>query len=186
VPLSNFVPRGFGFVRHSIAILYHQAPNPYITIRNFSIVVGGASWGSVSGMPTMLQRLAGMTMHTDYVEAFEEMMARHTVDPAEAREEATRCSPAPSTYGLPDDFRDHSFDLLAGGEPSPHRDLRLSPSLPRGLPAHNHLTGRERLGSPTLQTLREPNLADALALALFEVAAFQTLRLGWLGWGCTY
>jgi hypothetical protein len=35
VPLSNFVPRGFGFVHHSIAILYHEVPNPNITIRNF-------------------------------------------------------------------------------------------------------------------------------------------------------
>jgi hypothetical protein len=25
VPLSNFVPRGFGFVHHSIAIIYHDA-----------------------------------------------------------------------------------------------------------------------------------------------------------------
>jgi hypothetical protein len=39
VPLSNFVPRGFGFVHHSIAILYHEAPNPYLTIRNFLIAV---------------------------------------------------------------------------------------------------------------------------------------------------
>jgi hypothetical protein len=31
VPLSNFVPRGFGFVHHSIAIP--------ITIRNFCIAV---------------------------------------------------------------------------------------------------------------------------------------------------
>ena len=37
MPLSNFVPRGFGFVRHSIAILYHQVPDPDITIRNFFI-----------------------------------------------------------------------------------------------------------------------------------------------------
>ena len=29
VPLSRFVPRGFGFVHHSIAILYHEVPNPY-------------------------------------------------------------------------------------------------------------------------------------------------------------
>ena len=28
MPLSNFVPRGFGLVHHSIAILYHQVPNP--------------------------------------------------------------------------------------------------------------------------------------------------------------
>jgi hypothetical protein len=27
VPLSNFAPRGFGFVHHSIAILYHEVPN---------------------------------------------------------------------------------------------------------------------------------------------------------------
>jgi hypothetical protein len=27
VPLSNFVQRGFGFVHHSIAILYHEVPN---------------------------------------------------------------------------------------------------------------------------------------------------------------
>jgi hypothetical protein len=37
VPLSNFVPRGLGFVRHSIAILYHEVPNPNLTIRNFFI-----------------------------------------------------------------------------------------------------------------------------------------------------
>jgi hypothetical protein len=35
VPLYNFVPRGFGFVHHSIAILYHQVPNLSITIRLF-------------------------------------------------------------------------------------------------------------------------------------------------------
>ena len=39
MPLSNFVPRGLGFVHHSIAILYHQVPNPNITIRNFFIAV---------------------------------------------------------------------------------------------------------------------------------------------------
>jgi hypothetical protein len=39
VPLSNFVPRGFGFVHHSIAILYHEVPNPYLTIRDFFIAV---------------------------------------------------------------------------------------------------------------------------------------------------
>ena len=39
MPLSNFVPRGFGFAHHSIAFLYHQVPNPNITIRNFSIAV---------------------------------------------------------------------------------------------------------------------------------------------------
>jgi hypothetical protein len=33
------VPRGFGFVHHSIAILYHEVPNPNITIRNFFIAV---------------------------------------------------------------------------------------------------------------------------------------------------
>jgi hypothetical protein len=37
VPLSNFVPRGFGFVHHSIAILYHEVPNPNLTSRNFFI-----------------------------------------------------------------------------------------------------------------------------------------------------
>jgi hypothetical protein len=30
-----------GFVHHSIAILYHQVPNPNITIRNFCIAVRG-------------------------------------------------------------------------------------------------------------------------------------------------
>ena len=39
MPLSNFAPRGFGFVHHSIAILYHQVPNPNITIRDFFIAV---------------------------------------------------------------------------------------------------------------------------------------------------
>jgi hypothetical protein len=41
VPLSKFVPRGFGFVHHSIAILYHEVPNPNLTIRDFFIAVGG-------------------------------------------------------------------------------------------------------------------------------------------------
>jgi hypothetical protein len=36
VPLSNFAPRGFGFVHHSIAILYHEMPNPTLTIPLFS------------------------------------------------------------------------------------------------------------------------------------------------------
>jgi hypothetical protein len=40
VPLSNFVLRGFGFVHHSIAILYHEVPNPNLTIR-FCIAVCG-------------------------------------------------------------------------------------------------------------------------------------------------
>jgi hypothetical protein len=39
VPLSNFVPRGFGFVHHSIAVLYHEVPNPNLTIRSFFIAV---------------------------------------------------------------------------------------------------------------------------------------------------
>jgi hypothetical protein len=43
VPLSNFAPRGFGFVHHSIAILYHSVPNPNLTIRNLCIAVGGGS-----------------------------------------------------------------------------------------------------------------------------------------------
>ena len=42
VPLSNFVPRGLGFVHHSIAILYHEVPNPNLTIRNFLIAVRGS------------------------------------------------------------------------------------------------------------------------------------------------
>jgi hypothetical protein len=37
VPLSNFAPRDFGFVHHSIAILFHEVPNLSITIRNFFI-----------------------------------------------------------------------------------------------------------------------------------------------------
>jgi hypothetical protein len=47
VPLSNFVQRGFGFVHHSIAILYHEVPNPNITIRNFLIAVSRMMRGAV-------------------------------------------------------------------------------------------------------------------------------------------
>jgi hypothetical protein len=39
VPLSNFAPRGFGFVHHSIAIRYDEVPNLTITIRNSFIAV---------------------------------------------------------------------------------------------------------------------------------------------------
>jgi hypothetical protein len=43
VPLSNFAPRGFGFVHHPIAILYHEVPNPNVT--TFSSLYGTASQG---------------------------------------------------------------------------------------------------------------------------------------------
>ena len=49
VPLSNFAPRGFGFVHHSIAIFYHVVPNPNITIRNFWIAVQGRGWRELGG-----------------------------------------------------------------------------------------------------------------------------------------
>jgi hypothetical protein len=39
VPLSNFVPRGFGFVHHSIAILDQHVRNAHLTIRDFCIAV---------------------------------------------------------------------------------------------------------------------------------------------------
>jgi ribosomal protein S18 acetylase RimI-like enzyme len=45
VPLSNFAPRGFGFVHRSIAILDHEVPNPNLTVRNFCIAVGEALAG---------------------------------------------------------------------------------------------------------------------------------------------
>jgi hypothetical protein len=51
VPPSNFVPRGFGFVHHSIAILYHEVPNLSITIRNFlhrCMQVGAAEGGGAA------------------------------------------------------------------------------------------------------------------------------------------
>ena len=41
MPLSNSALRGFGFVHHSIALLYHQVPNPNLTIRNLCIAVRG-------------------------------------------------------------------------------------------------------------------------------------------------
>jgi hypothetical protein len=46
VPQSNFVPRDFGFVHHSIAILYHEVPNPNLTIRNFFIAVTTCGGGA--------------------------------------------------------------------------------------------------------------------------------------------
>jgi hypothetical protein len=62
VPLSNFVPRGFGFVHPSIAILYHEVPNPNLTIRNFSIAVFQVDRGAerikgtrVPGMARVMQ-----------------------------------------------------------------------------------------------------------------------------------
>jgi hypothetical protein len=42
MPPSNFVPRAFGFVHRSIAIVYHEVQNPNITIRNLFIAVGVA------------------------------------------------------------------------------------------------------------------------------------------------
>ena len=42
MPLSNIVPRGFEFIYHSIAILYHEVPNLSITIRTKLITARGA------------------------------------------------------------------------------------------------------------------------------------------------
>jgi hypothetical protein len=59
VPLSNFVPWGFGFVHHSIAILYHQVPNPNLTIRNFCIAVQGLGFETdrlKTGTPARVDR----------------------------------------------------------------------------------------------------------------------------------
>jgi hypothetical protein len=44
VPLSNSVPRGFGFVHHSIAFLYHQVPNPISRFATFSSQYDGAAF----------------------------------------------------------------------------------------------------------------------------------------------
>ena len=54
MPLSNFVPWGFGFAHHSIAILYHEVPNPHLTIRNFLIAVGGGEPSTARAKLAML------------------------------------------------------------------------------------------------------------------------------------
>jgi hypothetical protein len=59
VPLSNFVPRGFAFVHHSIAILSHEVPNPSLTIRDFVIAVGGAA-GAAAGGAAVLELAAAL------------------------------------------------------------------------------------------------------------------------------
>ena len=43
VPLSNFVPRGFGFVHHSIALLYHAVPNLISRFATFSSQYAGGT-----------------------------------------------------------------------------------------------------------------------------------------------
>ena len=58
VPLSNFVPRGFGFVHHSIAILYHEVPNPNLTIRNFFVAVRGSLGAAEQPLPTSAELVA--------------------------------------------------------------------------------------------------------------------------------
>jgi hypothetical protein len=45
------LPRGFGFVHHSRAILYHEVPNPNITIRNFLIAVRARGGVRLVGEP---------------------------------------------------------------------------------------------------------------------------------------
>jgi hypothetical protein len=66
VPLSNFVPRGFGFVHHSIAILDHQVPNLSLTIRNFCIAVAHPPSGHVHAilLDPGGRRRAGERPHT--------------------------------------------------------------------------------------------------------------------------
>ena len=62
MPLSRFVLRGFGFVHHSIAILYHEVPNPNLTIRNFFIAVSQV----VGGSEADLELLSLVQQHVRY------------------------------------------------------------------------------------------------------------------------
>ena len=56
MPLSNFEPRGFGFVHHSIATLYHEVPNPNLTIRNCFIAVRRAIRGAAAAAAAERER----------------------------------------------------------------------------------------------------------------------------------
>ena len=66
VPLSRFVLRGFGVVHHSIAILYHEVPNPNLTIRNLSSLAPGrgARPAGRGGLLAAGQAAANLQPHT--------------------------------------------------------------------------------------------------------------------------
>jgi hypothetical protein len=64
---KNFVLRGFGFVHHSIAILYRAVPNPNLTIRNFFIAVYQQQrrWRAAERRhPTGRERMGSPTLQT--------------------------------------------------------------------------------------------------------------------------
>jgi hypothetical protein len=58
----TFVPRSFGFVHHSIAILYHEVPNPNMTIRDFLIAVPRADQTDSSHRPEPQTKRGGASM----------------------------------------------------------------------------------------------------------------------------
>ena len=63
MPLSNSTPRENGFVHHSIAIVYHEEPNPKITVRSFFIAVqacmrDGSGWLTLELKRMRADRLA--------------------------------------------------------------------------------------------------------------------------------
>ena len=68
MPLSNFVLSGFGFVQHSIAILYHELPNPNITIRNFFTAVVQPRLGCSCGGGNQHTRQKVSGVHWEHLE----------------------------------------------------------------------------------------------------------------------
>jgi hypothetical protein len=112
VPLSKFVPRGFVFVHHSIAILYHQVPNPDITIRLFfaSLRSGVAADPAVAlslftaahaaGLPAATHALGACHQHglgvpVDLTRATKLFFEAVQAGDADAHASLGRCGPRP-------------------------------------------------------------------------------------------
>jgi hypothetical protein len=98
VPLSNFVPRGFGFVHHSIATLYHEVPNPNLSIRNFFIRSKAAADSLLGSCDSLV---SGASLHG------------RSLSPGQPKPSAARLYPPPP----PDKPapHHHPHDAVAGG-----------------------------------------------------------------------
>jgi hypothetical protein len=83
VPLSKFVPRGFGFVHHSIALLCHEVQTLISRFANFFIAVRGRHGDPPPAAAASL--LAGGSSQA-------EVESRHTPNPAAAAQR--RAGPA--------------------------------------------------------------------------------------------
>ena len=165
VPLSNFVPKGFGFVHHAIAILYHQVPNPKLISRfaTFSSLYARSPTPDAGArslkLPEPSPGAGKLELDSGIVQPSVGCRSR----PRDGMLR-TRVAPQVKLYG-----KKYGVEVVAY-DAGPLQAGALQGGFRRAA-ERRHPTNRERMGSPTLQTLQDPILM--LPWVCFR-GAFQT------------